>query len=177
MTKRELNEKITRLEKFVTEHLQGLQKQVDDLREAGSETWERLDSRTKDLEDFCASMRDMIRAIIKHLHIPYETMRRLLKEVDAEWHTDRTKDLGGELEKEADLFSAKRTKGETINEATERNLISLEGLRMRYGWKKAEIRGAVRDLGLEFEAIEGSPLSYINKGKIAELKDYFAKKG
>ena len=112
ITKRKLDKKIDTLRTDMAAEFVKRDKQISGLREAGSETWERLDSRTKDLEEFCATTRDMVRVIIKHLHIPHQTIYRLLKEVDAELHTDKysdlpaTKDLGGELEKEADLFTA-----------------------------------------------------------------------
>ena len=80
--------------------------------------------------------------------------------------------------KESTLFDTlpKRRSRESVRwEAAERNLISLDGLRMRYKVSKATIDAAVAYLGLKLHEIEGSQAKYIDRAKISEISDYLNK--
>lgn len=80
--------------------------------------------------------------------------------------------------KESTLFDTlpKRRSRESVRwEAAERNLISLDGLRMRYKVSKATIDAAVAYLGLKLQEIEGSQAKYIDRAKISEISDYLNK--
>lgn len=80
--------------------------------------------------------------------------------------------------KESTLFDTlpKRRSRESVRwEAAERNLISLDGLRMRYKVSKATIESAVAYLGLKLQEIEGSQAKYIDRAKISEISDYLNK--
>lgn len=80
--------------------------------------------------------------------------------------------------KESTLFDTlpKRRSRESVRwEAAERNLISLDGLRMRYKVSKATIESAVAYLGLKLHEIEGSQAKYIDRAKISEISDYLNK--
>lgn len=84
----------------------------------------------------------------------------------------------GKTMKESTLFDAlpKRRSRESVRwEAAERNLISLDGLRMRYKVSKATIESAVAYLGLKLQEIEGSQAKYIDRAKISEISDYLNK--
>lgn len=70
----------------------------------------------------------------------------------------------------------KRPKGDILREATERNLISIDGLRMRYGWSKPAIIEAINFYKWPLEKIEGSNLDYVDKSHIFILKEYFTPK-
>lgn len=79
---------------------------------------------------------------------------------------------------ESTLFDTlpKRRSRESVRwEAAERNLISLDGLRMRYKVSKATIDAAVAYLGLKLQEIEGSQAKYIDRAKISEISDYLNK--
>lgn len=79
---------------------------------------------------------------------------------------------------ESTLFDTlpKRRSRESVRwEAAERNLISLDGLRMRYKVSKATIDAAVAYLGLKLHEIEGSQAKYIDRAKISEISDYLNK--
>ena len=104
MTKRELNEKITRLEKFAAEHLQGLQKQIDTLRENKSESrMEKMEDEHRKLRDFALDVRDVVRALIILGNYPSETLMRAIKEAEKERESWLPKPE--KLEKEETLFS------------------------------------------------------------------------
>lgn len=70
----------------------------------------------------------------------------------------------------------KRPKGDILREATERNIISIDGLRMRYGWNKPAIIEAINFYKWPIEKIEGSKLDYVDKSHIFILKEYFTPK-